>query len=101
MISTSTESPLALIDFIQVFVESLDSLFQNVCELDLIFGFETMHACLSEMIHGGVVVETNREKIVELVRAQEGSLGKKRAIEAASSAAGIGRTGFPGLGPWR
>ncbi|KAJ9614527.1 hypothetical protein H2200_002664 [Cladophialophora chaetospira] len=46
LISTSTESPLALLDFIQVFVEALDRLFENVCELDLIFGFETLHAVL-------------------------------------------------------
>ncbi|KAL4808265.1 clathrin adaptor complex small chain-domain-containing protein [Aspergillus unguis] len=85
MISTSTESPLALIDLIQVFVEALDRIFENVCELDLIFGFETMHAVLSEMIVGGVVVETNIDKIVAGVQSQEGNLGKKRAIQAASS----------------
>ncbi|PNS15664.1 hypothetical protein CAC42_4116 [Sphaceloma murrayae] len=44
LISTSTESPLALLDLIQVFVEALDRLFENVCELDLIFNFETLHA---------------------------------------------------------
>jgi AP-3 complex subunit sigma len=43
IISTSTESPLALIDLIQVYVEALDRLFENVCELDLIFNFETLH----------------------------------------------------------
>ncbi|KAL4994984.1 60S ribosomal protein L7A [Aspergillus recurvatus] len=85
MISTSTESPLALIDLIQVFVEALDRIFENVCELDLIFGFETMHAVLSEMIVGGVVVETNIDKIVAGVQSQEGNMGKKRAIQAASS----------------
>ncbi|PYH52603.1 60S ribosomal protein eL8 [Aspergillus niger CBS 101883] len=71
MISTSMESPLALIDLIQVFVEALDRMFENVCELDLIFGYETMHAVLSEMIVGGVVVETNIDKIVSAVRDQE------------------------------
>ncbi|KUL92496.1 hypothetical protein ZTR_02695 [Talaromyces verruculosus] len=85
MISTSTESPLALIDLIQVFVEALDRLFQNVCELDLIFGYETMHATLSEMIIGGVVVETSTDKIVAGVKAQEGSRGKRMAVDAASS----------------
>jgi AP-3 complex subunit sigma len=54
IISTSTESPLALIDLIQVYVEALDRLFENVCELDLIFNFETLHTTLSEMIVGGV-----------------------------------------------
>ncbi|KKA23058.1 Cytosolic large ribosomal subunit protein L7A [Rasamsonia emersonii CBS 393.64] len=100
MISTSTESPLALIDLIQVFVEALDRLFENVCELDLIFGYETMHATLSEMIVGGVVVETNLDKIVQGVRAQEGSRGKRKAAEATSSA--VSRAaGLPGLGGWR
>ncbi|KLJ08584.1 hypothetical protein EMPG_15977 [Blastomyces silverae] len=100
LISTSTESPLALIDLIQVFVEALDRLFENVCELDLIFGFETMHAVLGEMIVGGVVVETNLERIVQGVKSQEGSKGKRRAVEAGSGA--IGRAGIPGLGvPWR
>ncbi|EER23426.1 Clathrin adaptor complex small chain family protein [Coccidioides posadasii C735 delta SOWgp] len=100
LISTSTESPLALIDLIQVFVEALDRLFENVCELDLIFGFETMHAVLAEMIVGGVVIETNLDRIVQGVRSQEGSKGRRKAVEAASS--GIGRTGIPGLGvPWR
>ncbi|OJJ82780.1 putative AP-3 adaptor complex subunit sigma [Aspergillus glaucus CBS 516.65] len=99
MISTSTESPLALIDLIQVFVEALDRVFENVCELDLIFGYETMHAVLAEMIVGGIVVETNIDKIVGGVKIQEGDYGKKKAIQAASSS--VGRGAFPGLGAWR
>ncbi|KGO59735.1 AP complex, mu/sigma subunit [Penicillium expansum] len=99
MISTSTESPLALIDLIQVFVEALDRMFENVCELDLIFGYETLHAVLGEMIVGGVVVETHIEKIIAGVRAQEGSLGKKKAVQAASTS--LGRGALPGLGAWR
>ena len=98
MISTSTESPLALIDLIQVFVEALDRIFENVCELDLIFGYETMHAVLGEMIVGGIVAETNLDKIISAVKAQEGSYGKKKAVQAASS--GSGRGGLPGLGTW-
>nr|POE96488.1 ap-3 complex subunit sigma [Quercus suber] len=65
VISTSTESPLALLDLIQVFVEALDRLFENVCELDLIFNFETLHAVLGEMIVGGVVIETGLDKDAE------------------------------------
>lgn len=99
MISTSTESPLALIDLIQVFVEALDRIFENVCELDLIYGYESMHAVLAEMIVGGVVAETNLDKIVGAVREQEGALGKRKAMQGAS--AGVGRGGLPGLGAWR
>ncbi|MDI1492770.1 MAG: ribosome biogenesis protein tsr1 [Ramalina farinacea] len=76
MISTSTESPLALLDLIQVFVEALDRLFENVCELDLIFNFETLHATLGEMIVGGVVVETSLDKVVKGVR-EQGKVAKR------------------------
>jgi len=89
VISTSTESPLALIDLIQVYVEALDKLFENVCELDLIFNFESLHAALSEMIVGGVVIETNLDRIVAGVRAQ-GSVAKRPVNESRSSGLGAG-----------
>jgi AP-3 complex subunit sigma len=90
VISTATESPLALIDFIQVYVEALDKLFENVCELDLIFNFESLHATLAEMVIGGVVVETNLDRIVAGVRAQ-GTVAKRPANE------GRGGGGLGGL----
>ncbi|KAL7624574.1 Sigma-adaptin 3A [Parahypoxylon ruwenzoriense] len=89
IISTSTESPLALLDLIQVYVESLDKLFENVCELDLIFNFETLHAALGEMIVGGVVVETNLDRIVGGVRAQ-GTVAKRPVNESRGSGLGAG-----------
>lgn len=99
LISTATESPLALLDFIQVFVEALDRLFENVCELDLIFGFETLHAVLGEMVVGGVVVETALDKIVEGVRLSEGTKGKRKAINSRDAGPSLGRgSGFAGLG---
>jgi AP-3 complex subunit sigma len=98
LISTSTESPLALLDFIQVFVEALDKLFENVCELDLIFGFETLHAVLSEMVVGGVVVETSLDKIVEGVKQSEGTTGKRKAVNSRESGGPLGRSGGFGLG---
>ena len=55
-------------------------MFENVCELDLIFNFETLHAVLGEMIVGGVVVETGLEKVVESVRAQ-GRVAKRPVNE--------------------
>ncbi|KAJ9622002.1 Sigma-adaptin 3A [Taxawa tesnikishii (nom. ined.)] len=91
LISTNTESPLGLLDLIQVFVESLDRLFENVCELDLIFNFETLHAVLGEMIVGGVVVETGLDRVVEGVRAQ-GKVAKRPVNE--------GRSGGLGPGIW-
>ena len=92
MISTSTESPLALLDLIQVFVEALDRLFENVCELDLIFNFETLHACLGEMIVGGIVIETNLDKVVKGVR-EQGKVAKRKD----GAVGGIGTVGMEGL----
>ena len=61
-----------------------------MCELDLIFGFETLHAVLGEMVVGGVVVETGLDKIVEGVRLSEGIKGKRRAVNARESGGGVG-----------
>ena len=38
----SSESELGILDLIQVFVETLDKCFENVCELDLIFHMDTV-----------------------------------------------------------
>ncbi|KAL2265790.1 hypothetical protein VTJ83DRAFT_6890 [Remersonia thermophila] len=97
IISTSTESPLALIDLIQVYVEALDRLFENVCELDLIFNFEALHATLGEMIAGGVVIETNLERIVAGVRAQ-GAVAKRPVNEGRGGGGGGGLGAGLGMG---
>jgi AP-3 complex subunit sigma len=88
IISTSTESPLALINLIQVYVEALDRLFEDVCELDLIFNFETLHATLGEMIVGGVVVETALDKVVEGVKAQ-GKVPRRPVNEGSRGGLGV------------
>jgi len=75
-----------------VFVEALDRLFENVCELDLIFNFETLHATLAEMVVGGVVVETGLEKVVRGVRGM--GVVKKRPL------GGGGLGGGGGAGMW-
>ncbi|KAK6359711.1 Sigma-adaptin 3A [Orbilia brochopaga] len=68
IIADDLESELGLLDLIQVFVECLDRIFENVCELDLIFNFETLHQVLAEMIQGGGVVEVDRATIVDSVK---------------------------------
>nr|ACR34440.1 unknown [Zea mays] len=35
----SSENELAMLDLVQVFVETLDRCFKNVCELDIVFNF--------------------------------------------------------------
>uniref|UniRef100_A0AAZ3PDR4 AP complex mu/sigma subunit domain-containing protein n=1 Tax=Oncorhynchus tshawytscha TaxID=74940 RepID=A0AAZ3PDR4_ONCTS len=49
----SSESELGILDLIQVFVETLDKCFENVCELDLIFHVD-------KMVMGGMVDAQNK-----------------------------------------
>ena len=60
----SSESELGILDLIQVFVETLDKCFENVCELDLIFHFDKVQYILQELCMGGMVLETNMSEIV-------------------------------------
>ena len=55
---------------IQVFVETLDRCFENVCELDLIFHVDKVHNILQEVCMGGMVLETNMTEILTHVEAQ-------------------------------
>nr|CCC92429.1 putative clathrin assembly sigma-adaptin protein 3 [Trypanosoma congolense IL3000] len=63
----SSESQLAILDLIQVFVEVLDRTFENVCELDLIFHSDKVQLLLMEMVMGGMVLETSREEVLRAV----------------------------------
>ncbi|CDK24956.1 unnamed protein product [Kuraishia capsulata CBS 1993] len=40
------ESELGILDLIQVFVEVLNTCFENVCELDLVFGWQVLETVL-------------------------------------------------------
>jgi len=63
----SSESELGILDLIQVFVETLDKCFENVCELDLIFHFDKVQYILQELCMGGMVLETNMLEIVNKI----------------------------------
>lgn len=71
-----------------MFVEALDRVFENVCELDLIFNFEVLHQVLAEVIQGGCVVETDIGRIVAAVRAQRKVV--KRPVVGAGAGGGGG-----------
>ncbi|GJD09747.1 AP-3 complex subunit sigma-1 [Galdieria sulphuraria] len=73
----AVESELGILDLIQVFVETLDRCFENVCELDIIFHPDKVHYVLDEIIVGGLVMETNVTEIynaVQLANNQEARL---------------------------
>ncbi|KAK6202453.1 AP complex, mu/sigma subunit [Scheffersomyces amazonensis] len=61
------ESELGILDLIQVFVECLDKCFSNVCELDLVFGWQVLQTVLEEIVQGGMVIDTNIGRIVAAV----------------------------------
>ncbi|KAJ7225872.1 clathrin adaptor complex small chain-domain-containing protein [Mycena pura] len=91
------ESELGILDLIQVFVESLDRAFENVCELDLVFQFDEVHHILAEIIQGGLVLETNVEEIDSLV--QLSAKQRKESFAAAnplSLGIGVGGSGARG-----
>ncbi|KAJ9105149.1 hypothetical protein QFC19_003607 [Naganishia cerealis] len=103
------ESELGILDLIQVFVESLDRSFENVCELDLIFHFDEVILVLAEIIQGGLVLETNITEIS--TRFHEAAAQRKASASsvkeilpsslasiAADTANGIRRGGPPGGG---
>ena len=66
----ASESELGILDLIQVFVETLDKCFENVCELDLIFHMERVHYVVDEIVVGGLVVETNQSAILSQLETQ-------------------------------
>lgn len=66
----SSESELGILDLIQVFVETLDKCFENVCELDLIFHVDRVHYILNELVMGGMVLETNMTEILMRIEDQ-------------------------------
>ena len=45
-------------------METLDRVFENVCELDLIFNSPKAYTVLDETIVGGLVLEINSQKIL-------------------------------------
>ncbi|KAL0613891.1 AP-3 complex subunit sigma-1 [Plecturocebus cupreus] len=83
----SSESELGILDLIQVFVETLDKCFKNVCELDLTFHVDKVHNILAEMVMGAMLLETNMNEIVTQIDA-ENKLEKSEVglVEAPASA---------------
>jgi AP-3 complex subunit sigma len=88
----SSESQLAILDIIQVFVETLDRCFENVCELDLIFHADKVQHVLMEIVMGGMVVETNKDEIFRAVSDMNKLASGK--VASASSQASIAVSGY-------
>ncbi|ETN62596.1 AP-3 complex subunit sigma-2 [Anopheles aquasalis] len=83
----SSESELGILDLIQVFVETLDKCFENVCELDLIFHADAVHHILSELVMGGMVLQTNMTDILARIEEQNKLQKQEAGISAAPARA--------------
>ncbi|MES1913178.1 MAG: hypothetical protein MHM6MM_005393 [Cercozoa sp. M6MM] len=62
------ESELGMLEMIQLFVESLDGVFRNVSEVELIFHPERVHQVLDEIIMGGMVLESDKTRVLKSVQ---------------------------------
>ena len=71
----------------QVFVESLDRCFENVCELDLIFNYDSVQTLLNCLIVGGYVQDTAIDSIASLFRQQMAA--RKASVQSDSLTAGL------------
>lgn len=93
------ESELGILDLIQVFVETLDRSFENVCELDLVFHFDEVHHILAEIIQGGLVLETNVDEISQSTKAalksRKDSFASANPLALGSSVGGLRNGGLP------
>lgn len=79
------ESELGVLDLIQVFVESLDKCFENVCELDLIFHCDKVHFILDEIIMAGMVLETSLREILNSVNGTVRYVADTKSMHAGKS----------------
>ncbi|CAH8631482.1 unnamed protein product [Heterobilharzia americana] len=61
------DNSLAYLEAIHNFVEVLNELFHNVCELDLVFNFYKVYSVVDEMFLAGEIRETSQTKVLKQV----------------------------------
>jgi len=79
----TAESELGILDLIQVFVESLNKCFENVCELDFVFNADKVQYILNELVMGGLVLETSVPEIVIRYEEQVKQVQQEAGLSAA------------------
>jgi len=65
------DNELAMLESIHLLVETLDSYFKNVCELDIVFNFNKMLSIVDEFYLAGEIQETSKELILGRIRDNE------------------------------
>lgn len=67
----SLDNGLLALEIIHRYVEQMDKLYGNVCELDIIFGFSKAYHILDELILNGYVIESSKREVVKKVTQQD------------------------------
>ncbi len=62
------DNELSYLETIHLFVELLDSYFNNVCELDIVFHFNKVYSILDEFMLAGEIEETSKREILDRVK---------------------------------
>ena len=62
------DNELSYLESIHLFVELLDSYFNNVCELDIVFNFNKVYMILDEYMLAGEIEETSKREILDRVK---------------------------------
>eukprot|EP00834_Sanchytrium_tribonematis_P000140 NODE_3_length_80033_cov_0.932970.p56 type:complete len:155 gc:universal NODE_3_length_80033_cov_0.932970:21846-21382(-) len=65
------DNELLAMESVHRYVECLDMYFGNVCELDLIYNFHTAYKCLDELMIGGMLHETSKQKVIKSLMKSE------------------------------
>lgn len=65
------DNELMMMELLHLFVESLDSYFGNVCELDLIFNFPRAYHMLDQIFVGGELHEPSKAAVLAAVMASD------------------------------
>ncbi|ODV80018.1 Adaptor protein complex sigma subunit [Suhomyces tanzawaensis NRRL Y-17324] len=67
----SGDNELIALELIHRFVEQMDKMYGNVCELDIIFGFEKAYHILDELLLDGVIQESSKKEVLKRVAQQD------------------------------
>lgn len=65
------DNELLALEIIHRFVEQMDKIYGNVCELDIIFGFDKAYHALDELILDGYVQELSKREVLKRVAQQD------------------------------
>ncbi|QOU23210.1 hypothetical protein BRETT_003403 [Brettanomyces bruxellensis] len=65
------DNELLALEVIQRYVEVMDKIYGNVCELDIIFNFQLAYQILDELVIDGVMQESSSSEIIRKIAYQE------------------------------